>query len=156
MNRFWAIICLLLSHGFYLEAQGKDESLLSKHHLQERILLIFANSKDQADLQQQLKNLNDYPTDLMQRKLLIYTVFPENVIDPSGKHLHAEEAQKLYEQFTPSPTGFTIIFIDLDGLEQWRSKQPVSARKLFELIDATALRRAEMLDSLIESLGGSY
>ncbi len=147
---------MVFSHLLYLKAQGGEEGLLDKHHLQERILLIFAGSTDQAALHQQLKSLNDYPSDLMRRKLLIYTVFPESIIEPNGQRLGAEQAQKLYQQFLPDSKGFAIVFIDLDGLEQWRSKQPVSAREIFEFIDTTPLRRAEMLDSLIQSLGGSY
>ncbi len=152
MNRFWVIIGIVVSQLLYLHAQDGASGLLDKHKLQERILLLFAGPQENALKEEQLKKLNAYPNELMRRNILIYVVSPEDVMAPSGQRLGKEQAMALYQQFFPQQQGFALIFIDLNGIEQWRSLEVVPAQSLFEFIDATALRRAEVLDSLIEAL----
>lgn len=152
MNRFWAILCILFFQWLYLHAQPKENGLLEKHLFQERLILLFSdNEKDEA-INRQLQSLNTHAYGLMQRNILIYVISPQSVVQPSGQRLGLEEAQALYQQFMPEKKGFALIFIDLNGLENWRSNQPIPAHILFQYIDTTPLRRSEILDSLINAL----
>ncbi|GEM_PF-2542429 len=157
-NRFWVIFYMLITQLLYLQAQEKDTSngsgILAQHYFQDRILLLFADNAGKARLEKQIQALNARPTDLMLRKLLIYVVTPQGITYPSGEQHSAEESRQLCEELSLQLNGFTLLLIDLNGQESLRSNTPISAEKLFLHIDSTPLRRSEMLDSLLQEMGG--
>ncbi len=157
-SRFWVIFYMLITQLLYLQAQEKgatnDSDILAQHYFQDRILLLFADNAGKARLEKQIQELNAHPTGLMLRRLLIYVVTPQGITYPSGEQHSAEESLQLCEELSLQLNGFTLLLIDLNGQESLRSNAPIPAEKLFLHIDSTPLRRSEMLDSILQEMGG--
>ncbi len=153
MNRFWVIIGMLITQLLYLQAQEAEDGVIEKHFFRDRLIFLFSdNATGKAKLEKQARALNEYPTELMRRKVLIYIVTPQGITYPSGEQHSAEEALELCQLLGVNLQGFTLLFIDLNGQESLRSNVPLPPQKIFQHIDATPLRRSEVLDSLIQEL----
>ena len=93
-----------------------------------RTVLIFGNN--QTLLQQQLQALQKDSSGLVERDVIV------NVVNP-GDQLYKRHQVVLAEPFT-------VILIGKDGGEKYRSANLLTTGKLFAIIDAMPMRRAEM------------
>lgn len=93
-----------------------------------RTVLIFGNNE--TLLQQQFQALQKDSIGLVERNVIVTLVKP-------GDHLY-----KLYQVVSAEP--FTVILIGKDGGEKYRSTSILTTGKLFVMIDAMPMRRAEV------------
>ena len=94
---------------------------------QNRVLLLFAPTSTDGQLDQQLNYLRPNQRELEDRDLLVYSVGAGN---PLG------------EKFKVESTGFTVILIGKDGTEKLRKHKAVPAKEILRLIDSMPMRRA--------------
>jgi hypothetical protein len=97
-----------------------------------RTILIFADKGDNALLAQQLEILKADPGGLKNRDVVIKTL----------TYVKNADQYKTWHVVNNSP--FTVILIGKDNGEKLRSHQPVTLKKLFDLIDSMPMRQNEM------------
>ncbi|MGF1553623.1 MAG: DUF4174 domain-containing protein [Paracoccaceae bacterium] len=119
-------LAALLSIGPYAaEDRAAD---LADLRWENRPVLIFAESRDDAELREQLDRLGRAQAALVERRMAI-------LIDTG-------EDTALRRRFEPD--GFTVILIGLDGSEKLRRGRVVEAGELTGLVDTMPMRRREM------------
>ncbi len=117
-----------------------------------RILLVFAPTPQDPQLQQQIKSFDHHESDLRDRDLLIIPVIAQSVppIAPETLRLlhppavSPKEQLTLRTRFHIAPGEFTAILLGKDGGEKYRSPTPVTPARLNQIIDAMPMRREEM------------
>ncbi len=93
-----------------------------------RRVLIFGNN--QTLLQQQLQTLQKDSSGLVERDVIV------NLVKPG------DQLYKRHQVVSAEP--FTVVLIGKDGDEKYRSASILTTGKLFAMIDAMPMRRAEM------------
>lgn len=104
---------------------NRDLNEISEH----RKLYIFADQENAAKVEQQLFLLNKEPEGIKERDLKVIVVEKDNV---------------LFKKYHVQNNAFTVILVGKDGFEKYRTKELLPTEKLFALIDAMPMRRAEM------------
>jgi len=66
---------------------------------------------------------------------LTITIFPE------------DDDTEMRDRYGAKPGHFMVVLVGRDGREKFRSDKPVSAKELFDRIDAMPMRRREMRES---------
>ena len=95
-----------------------------------RQLLIFGNDKNQYLVDQQLILLNQHSKGVKERAIKITVLEREN---------------PLFVKFNVNKTKFTVLLVGKDGTEKYRTNSILQMNKLFSIIDAMPMRKAEML-----------
>ena len=95
-----------------------------------RQLLIFGNDKNQYLVDQQLILLNQHSKGVKERAIKITVLEREN---------------PLFVKYNVSKTKFTVLLVGKDGTEKYRTNSILQMNKLFSIIDAMPMRKAEML-----------
>ena len=114
-----------------------------------RPVLIFAPS-DTPQLRSQLQILSQDPSQLQQRDIILVPVLssgPHDEASPVIFPMSSSDQLAARKHFHIAPNEFTVLLIGKDGGEKFRSHQPISAQKLFSLIDAMPMRRQEMRET---------
>ena len=115
-----------------------------------RAVLVFAPQSADPRFQQQLETFANQEGDLADRNVIVIPVL--NLWTPVDKSLHdrnvpftAEAEQRdIRARYKVPPTAFTVILIGKDGGEKLRSREPLSAARLFAAIDEMPMRQQEM------------
>jgi len=94
-----------------------------------RPLVIFADNTNDPRFAQQMQMLEERPTDLADRDVVILTD-----TDPAARGPLRQELR---------PRGFGIVLIDRDGSIVQRRPNPTTAREIINLIDRLPSRRQE-------------
>ncbi len=94
-----------------------------------RKLFIFADEENAANVEQQLFLLNKEQEGIKERDLEIIVVGKDNTI---------------FKKYHVPQNAFTVILVGKDGSEKYRTQKVLQPEKLFALIDAMPMRRAEM------------
>lgn len=96
-----------------------------------RIIEIYTTNAQNPRYLEQLKWLEQDKPGLQERDLVImkYVQDNSNAARFKAKHISGE---------------FTLVLIGKDGGEKFRSKTPVTTKKLFAIIDVMPMRRDEM------------
>ncbi|WP_158828268.1 DUF4174 domain-containing protein [Mucilaginibacter lacusdianchii] len=97
---------------------------------EKRMLLIFADSVDNAQLIRQQQILNADVTGLKERDIDVHIYYADKNADRFRIH--------------KIKTKFTVVLIGKDGGEKLRSTQPFTVKKLYATIDAMPMRQQEM------------
>lgn len=95
-----------------------------------RLLVVFANTDRDPAFQRQMELLLDRPEALIDRDVLV--IIDTNPGDAS------EVRRKL------RPRGFSLVFIDKDGVVKLRKPAPWDVREISRSIDKTELRKEEL------------
>lgn len=135
---FWlTFIPLILSSNF----PSIDESLT-----QNRVIYLFALSKNEPRLVQQLKFLGENLEGQAERDLVVTpTIF---VMDKSREKDKTENASiekhSIAYPFINIRNPFCLILVGKDGTEKLRSYEPLPIKKIFSLIDQMPMRLEEI------------
>lgn len=100
----------------------------TQHTNPKRTLLLFADKASQNTLKQQQHLLEADKAGLKQRDIEIISYDPKSAVARTN-HIQG---------------GFTVVLIGKDGGEKLRSHQPVTTKKLFDVVDAMPMRKEEM------------
>ncbi len=124
------------------QAQSKNHSLKT-HQWQNRLLLVIA--KDSADLnfQQQIYHLSQNQKDLIERKLVVYKVLP-NQLCMGLENMEMVSSHDLYKKYNPQSTAFKVVLIGLDGRVKLKQTELLYIDNLNGVIDAMPMRMNEL------------
>jgi hypothetical protein len=115
-----------------------------------RLLFVFAPSSNADALQEQTAAFADRAAGVRDRDLLLITAHGEGGgtlrrapgADPTP--LTTAAVERLYDRFDVPPAAFRVILVGKDGTEKRRNAAPVTARSIFDTIDAMPMRQREM------------
>lgn len=121
-----------------------NAQVLKSHQWKHRIILLFAEHPDSDSLLKQGEELESSDKGVKERDLVVYRLFMEKGMGPSGKPLDREKAEQLRHIYNIPKTGFTFLLIGKDGTEKLRRRAVVPVGQLFNVIDRMPMRQAEM------------
>jgi hypothetical protein len=122
---------------------------LDAHRWEHRLLLVFAPEADSARPDQEAQ-LDGSDAGFRDRDLLLLTITgPENgtVREAPGddpRSLTEAAVRRLYDHFGVPTDAFRVVLVGKDGTEKRRDAEPVTARSLFDTIDAMPMRQREL------------
>jgi hypothetical protein len=117
---------------------------MAEHRWSHRLLFVFAPSPHDERFKQQVARLSNASDGMSERDLLLVSVVTGGPSQANGRPLTTGAAQRLRERFNIAPPAFRIVLVGKDGTEKRRDEAPVSARSLFDTIDAMPMRQREM------------
>ena len=133
---------LLFFAFLFLAISSMSSQSLSEYQWENRLVIIFTETKNSKDLREQLKELEGDIKGLEDRKVVILHALPKK-----QKKLLPEESDfqdsELYKK-KESKTDFEVILIGLDGGVKLRQNDILKTEKLYGLIDSMPMRQAEM------------
>lgn len=116
---------------------------LNEYQWKNRLVVVFSESSDSEELQQQLELFKTDLKAFKERKLKLISSIP-------GKHrvllpdTSAWQNSELFNKKKSNENHFEVILIGLDGGVKSRANKPVSPEEFFRLIDSMPMRQAEM------------
>lgn len=116
---------------------------LSSHKWKDRLVLILTTENSKSLHQEQIRILQDNKEGLEERKLVIYSVMPDQYM----KGVDAEswiKSTRLDDRYRKEGEEFEVLLIGLDGRVKLRQSGILSIEKLFAIIDAMPMRRSEI------------
>jgi hypothetical protein len=126
---------------------------LDAYQWEHRLLFVFAPSDADDALAAQEQHFDGHDAGFQDRDLLLVTITaPEAGTLRAGpgdapQPLAGAAIERLYDQFDVPPDSFRVILVGKDGTEKQRNAQPVTARSVFDTIDAMPMRQREMRES---------
>jgi len=111
----------------------------SKHKWENRLIIIFTENLDNSFYQKQVKELTKNEDGLLERKILVYHIFP-------GKYkigLMTKDKWEKNAKNKMSDVPFEISLVGLDGGVKLSQSQPLTTKELFSIIDKMPMRRDE-------------
>ena len=124
-------------------AQGGDFSL-KRYRDSNRLALVFAPDSENALYRKQAALWNGKRAGLNERDIVRFNVFERGGGTVGGAALAAADARALCKQFGMRRGAFRVILVGKDGHTALSTGSPVSAARLFRLIDAMPMRREEI------------
>lgn len=117
---------------------------LGRHKWEDRLILILSNDSSNKSIQTQLDELTISEDDLVERKLVIYTVFPSKykTVFPDTNSWSYKES--LYNSYKDTDSSFELVLIGLDGGVKLRKTEIITAGEIFSVIDQMYMRRKEI------------
>ncbi|WP_047548050.1 DUF4174 domain-containing protein [Psychroserpens sp. Hel_I_66] len=117
---------------------------LQKHQWKNRLLLVLTDDINNQEFKTQIETLEKDINGLKERKLIIYQVIPQQHKTGFDNDDHWITSSNLYQDFKTKDKPFEIILIGLDGGDKLRQHTVLTTEKLFSIIDAMPMRRAEI------------
>jgi hypothetical protein len=117
---------------------------MAEHRWVHRLLFVFAPSRHDERFKQQVARLSTDRGGMRERDLLLISVVTDGPNRANGQPLTADAAQRLRVRFGVGHSAFRTVLIGKDGAEKRRDAAPVTARSLFDTIDAMPMRQREM------------
>ena len=117
---------------------------IRKHVWKERVLIVTASSPTNVGYKRQNQLLEKGKKGMKERDLVIYRLYSDHWLGPSGEILTFEEAAAIQAAYQIENDTFSVVLIGKDGGVKLRSEDLVSTRELFQLIDSMPMRQQEM------------
>lgn len=114
---------------------------LEPHRWQDRVILLFADTDQQKEFQEQWQELKLDTAGLQERDLIVYHVFRDKVRD---EKLNIDRSIHLHKRYNLDNISFKFVLIGKDGGVKAEQRTPISRKELFALIDGMPMRRAEI------------
>jgi hypothetical protein len=124
-----------------------DESMefdLNAYQWSNRVVILFAESEKSPHFAEQRQILRDEKDGVLDRDLVVVEVLETGNSRSGGTKLSDAGAENLRTRFQAEAGAFLFILLGKDGGVKLRSAKPVSAEKLFSIIDAMPMRQQEM------------
>lgn len=146
MKRTLFILMLLLWSGplgaadqvYDLDLRDGATVTPEDHLWRDRLIVVFADAPQDPRFIKQIALLSARPEELRSRQVVV--VVDTAPDEPSAIRLKLR------------PRGFSLVFVDKDGLVKLRKARPWHVREIVRSIDKTALRREELRE--IRETGG--
>ncbi len=117
---------------------------IAEHRWTHRLLVVFAPSRQDIRFEQQMTRFSTAQDGLRDRDLLVVSLVGGGPSQVEDQPLTAAAEQRLRERFAVGPSAFCVVLVGKDGTEKRRDDKPVTARSLFDTIDAMPMRQREM------------
>ena len=133
---------LLLLQLIVEPVNGAKSFSLNEYTWKNRVVLVMPD-KSKELLQRQLRIFGSEKIGMMDRDLvLLYT--DGNLVEDYFNDHSFKLSSDFIEKFPLHDDEFAVVLIGKDGGTKFRSREIVSLEKLFGIIDAMPMRRAEM------------
>lgn len=119
-------------------AQSQD---LSKHHWENRLILLLTENLEDENFTSQLKELETGLKGLQERKVIIYQIFQHKMKLGLAKDAEWTTATNLYKKYDKKNTPFEFYLIGLDGKIKLQDYKCISIDKILDLIDSMPMRK---------------
>jgi hypothetical protein len=116
-----------------------SDKILDEYQWENRILLVFADSRSSKNYEHQNKELDGHAEGFKERDLKIFHLFTDD-----EQQVNQKKTQALYTEYEVAQGEFTVILIGKDGTEKLRTSELLEVKKLFSVIDAMPMRQREM------------
>jgi hypothetical protein len=117
---------------------------LESYAWKNRIVLLFSDSDSNPDLEVQIREFLSDKEGLEQRDLKIFKIsHGESAIDLLTQDT-LRMKHNLRSKYKVDDAGFYVVLIGKDGSVKFRDSNFASKEKLFAIIDAMPMRKAEM------------
>jgi len=100
-----------------------------------QLILIFSSGNRSSDYEKAILELGKDPLGLDQRDLIIFEIFPSGGILPDGLPLLEKDAAALRLFYEIDVTEFTMVVLNKNQQEIFRTNQPIAVKHIFESID---------------------
>jgi hypothetical protein len=126
---------------------------LDAHRWEHRLVLVFAPGTAAEQMRAQEDAFDGHLAGFRDRELLLLTLSDNTdgtVRDGPGaeaRPLTEAAVRRLYDHFRVPADAFRVVLVGKDGTEKRRDAEPVTARSIFDTIDAMPMRQGEMRDS---------
>ncbi|MBQ0732832.1 DUF4174 domain-containing protein [Aquimarina celericrescens] len=127
--------------GFYAMSWSQD---FKEHQWKNRIIIICTDSFSNPEFQKQKSELNKYPNELKDRKLIVYKVTPDNYRFGLGSTISLRTDKQFFDTFNNEKSQFKIILIGLDGSIKMTWENFIAPTDIFALIDQMPMRKNEI------------
>jgi len=113
-------------------AQSQD---LSKHHWENRLILLLTENLEDENFTSQLKELETGLKGLEERNVIVYQIFKYKMKLGLAKDAEWTAATNLYKKYDKKNTPFEFYLIGLDGKIKLQDYNCISIDKILDLID---------------------
>lgn len=120
------------------------------HQWEHRLLFVFAGADTSKAVTRQNEAFSGHDAGFRDRDLLLLTVKGRDrgtlraAPGADARPLTETAVHRLRGRFDVPPEAFRVILVGKDGTEKRRDAEPVSARSIFDAIDAMPMRQREM------------
>jgi hypothetical protein len=124
-------------------AKADVAQLIEQYQWQKRLIFVFAPSRDDAQLKQQLQLLSEADAALKSRDTLQWVVVYDAFVTLDATPRPQLGTRAFYKHFKAEPEQFTVLLIGKDGEEKLRSTTPLAAEEFNRVIDAMPMHKRE-------------
>ena len=135
------IFTLLLLFLFINSAKAQD---LSKHHWEDRLILLLTEDLQNEDFTNQLQELKMGLKELEVRKVIVYQVFQHKMKVGFAEDAQWTTATNLYKKYDEKDSPFEFYLIGLDGKIKLKDYNCISLDKILDHIDSMPMRKNEI------------
>jgi len=109
-----------------------------------RLLLLFVPDASAPEYIDQWDTLNRHWDALIDRDLLVVSIFEADGGDIDGAEISEDDTEALRRQFKVKPSWAAAVLVGKDGTEKQRYPMPADPAKVAALIDTMPMRQREM------------
>jgi len=124
---------LWILFGSSLDAMPRVESL-DRLKAKKSVLVVFAPNASDARLQEQKKALRDTASQLSEKSVAIFYVFPKEAGRADSLKLRAADAPALHRRLQVKPEQFRVVLVGKDGRVSSRYESPLPSDALQALL----------------------
>lgn len=117
---------------------------MARYKTEQRPLLVFAPNANVLQLKRQLDDLALARVGLDERDVALIVVLEQGVSRAGETLLSRDEAAQLRARYGVGAGEFAVRLVGKDGGTKYEGAKPAAAARLFRLIDAMPMRRAEI------------
>jgi hypothetical protein len=141
MRRPFHAAALLLLAAAAIAAEGDP---LASHRWEQRVLLVFGDDGQRADLRRLEESLSRRECDLDDRDMIIGHFPARGPARLAGRPLSASAGEALRERLQVTPDTVLVVLIGKDGGVKLRVDEAPDLEDVFHLIDGMPMRMSEM------------
>jgi len=108
-----------------------------------RILVLFSPTESDPSFQSQKQGLSSSAEGVLDRDLVILEIIEQGQSRAGNQLLSEKSVQEIRKRLGVQRGSFQVLLIGKDGGVKLRSREPVSTKDLFGLIDSMPMRRQE-------------
>lgn len=135
---------IMLFIALFAMSSHSQSQNLSSHQWEDRLVLILTDDNNNAVYQKQVQELYSDQQGLEDRKLVIYTILPDQFKRDDRESEDWIQSGELYGEYKKSEGSFEILLIGLDGGVKLRQNEFLPNDELFGRIDQMPMRRNEI------------
>lgn len=109
-----------------------------------RMVVLFAPDAEHPDAVAVLQEVDSYPSEFLDRDMLLVTAFETGRGSVAGKPLTSGAVAALRKEYGVADGAFRLLLIGKDGGVKLDRTESVRLSELFALIDTMPMRRREM------------
>ena len=129
-----------------VQAYAGSEELftLDRYRWQKRVLLISADSEDDAAFRQQTRDIDATIDEFKARDMLLVTLVDSNGSHAGERSLSRDAVERTRHAAGLEAGAFAVVLLGKDGGVKLRETAPTAMRDIYALIDGMPMRQREM------------